>query len=153
MTARTSPLEEGPEYFWERFSAYAQTFPVGPEPVGSPLVEVLTPLGPLYAFDRGLAPFSGGETPLILHGQVEFWEETEGQREAVRRMDGGRYAFWGQVEALLEPPFFVLRVLGPEGRAGFRLLLAASEPPPLERWVVVRLRPPLMVFRPEVPGR
>ncbi|RIH87608.1 hypothetical protein Mlute_00918 [Meiothermus luteus] len=153
MTVRTRPLEEGPEYFWERFSAYAQSFPVSPEPVGSPLIEVVTPLGPLYAFDRGLAPFSGGETPLILHGQVELWEEVQGQREAVRRLEGGRYAFSGQVEAVLEPPFFVLRVLGPEGQAGFRLVLAALEPPPAGGWVVVRLRPPLMAFRPEVLGR
>ncbi|MCS7067384.1 MAG: hypothetical protein RMK51_01970 [Meiothermus sp.] len=141
-------LEESPEYFWERFSAYAQTWPVSPEPLGSPLLEVLTPLGPLFAFDRTLVPFSGSETPLIVHGQVEHWEATQ-TTPALQHLGGGRYQMTGRVEAVLNKAFFVLQVQGPGNETPLQAVLAAPNPPDLGSWVSVQLRAPLMVFRPD----
>lgn len=152
MNAATRPnrrvLEESPEYFWERFSQYAQTWPVSPEPLGSPLLEVLTPLGPLFAFDRTLVPFSGSETPLIFHGQVEHWEVAQ-NTNAVQHLGGGWYQITGQVEAVLDSSFFVLQVEGLGSEIRLHLVLAAQNPPSVGSWVTVQLVPPLMVFRPD----
>ncbi|WP_299430844.1 hypothetical protein [uncultured Meiothermus sp.] len=145
-------LEESPEYFWERFSQYAQTWPVSPEPLGSPLLEVLTPLGPLFAFDRTLAPLSGSETPLILHGQVEHWETAQ-NTSAVQHLKGGQYRMTGQVESVLDASFFVLQLEGSGGETPLRLVLAAQNLPGAGSWVTVRLLPPLMVFRPDSSSR
>lgn len=149
---RRSALEESPEYFWERFSAYAQTWPVSPEPLGSPVLEVLTPLGPLLVFDRTLPPVRPGETPLLLHGQVESWEASP-PPHGIRHLGGGRYQLTGQVEAWLEDGFFLLQLADPGSEARLRLLLVAAEPPPEGSGVAVRLRPPLMAFRPDAPPR
>lgn len=152
MNAATNPnrtvLEESPEYFWERFSQYAQTWPISPEPLGSPLLEVLTSLGPLFAFDRTLAPISGSATPLIFHGQVEHWHTTQ-NTNTVQHLGGGRYQFTGQVETVLDASFFVLQVESPSSELRLRLVLAALNPPSTGSWVTVQLAPPLMVFRPD----
>lgn len=140
-------LEESPEYFWERFSQYAQAWPVSPEPLGSPLLEVLTPLGPLFAFDRTLVPLSGSETPLIFHGQVEHWEATQ-NTNALQHLGGGRYQITGRVEAVLDATFFVLQVEG-NGSETLQMVLAAPNPPDMGSWITVQLVPPLMVFRPD----
>ncbi|GEM84503.1 MAG: hypothetical protein KatS3mg074_053 [Meiothermus sp.] len=145
-------LEESPEYFWERFSQYAQTWPVSPEPLGSPLLEVLTPLGPLFAFDRTVVPFSGDETPLIFHGQVEHWEATQ-NTNALQHLGGGRYRMTGRVEAVLDATFFVLQVPGQGGEIALQLVLAAPNPPGVGSWITVQLNPPLMVFRPDSSSR
>jgi hypothetical protein len=141
-------LEESPEHFWERFSQYAQTWPISPEPLGSPLLEVLTSLGPLFAFDRCLAPLSGSVTPLIFHGQVEDWNPDQNTNN-VQHLGGGRYQFTGQVQAVLDASFFVLQVESPNSEPHLRLVLGALDPPGVGSWVTVRLAPPLMVFRPD----
>lgn len=141
-------LEESPEYFWERFSKYTQTWPVSPEPLGSPMLEVLTPLGPLFAFDRTLVPFSGSETPLVFHGQVEHWEATQ-DTNALQHLGGGRYQITGRVEAVLDATFFVLQVQGSGSEIPLQLVLAAPNPPGVGSWITVQLKPPLMVFRPD----
>jgi hypothetical protein len=152
MNAATTPnraaLEESPEYFWERFSQYAQTWPISPEPLGSPLIEVLTSLGPLFAFDRGLAPLSGGVTQVIFHGQVEDWHRAQ-NTSAAQHLGGGRYQFTGQVETVLDASCFVLQVESPNSEKRLRLVLAAPNPPGAGSWVTVILAPPLMVFRPD----
>ncbi len=148
VTRSKSTLEDAPEYFWERFSAYAQTWPVSPEPLGSPVLEVLTPWGPLFVFDRSLLPIRTGQTPLILHGQVESWQAGP-NTPALQHQGGGRYRLVGQVEAVLDIPFFVLQLTQPKGGAGLRLVLAASDPPSAGQWVEVHLKPPLMAFRPD----
>lgn len=145
-------LEESPEYFWERFSQYAQTWPVSPEPLGSPLLEVLTPVGPLFAFDRTLVPFAGSETPLIFHGQVAHWEAAQ-NTHTVQHLGGGRYQMTGQVEAVLDEPFFVFQVQSPGSESWLRLVLAAQNPPSAGSWVTVQLVSPLMVFRPDAYSR
>jgi len=141
-------LEESPEYFWERFSQYAQTWLVSPEPLGSPLLEVLTPLGPLFAFDRTLAPFTKSETSLIFHGQVTKWESAQ-NTSAIQHLEGGRYRISGRVEAVLDASFFVLKVEDTAGETSTLFVLAAQNPPDVGRWVTVQLAPPLMVFRPD----
>lgn len=138
-------LEESLEYFWEHFSAYAVPMPLGPEPLGSPLLEVLTPLGPVLAFDRGLTPVMGGDLPILLHGQVEEWRPEAGHTP-LRYLGGGRYEASGWVVERLGGPFFLLR-LGGEAEI-LTLLLAALEPPPVGAEGTARLAPPLMAFRP-----
>ncbi len=141
-------LEESPEHFWERFAQYAQTWPVSPEPLGSPLLEVLTPLGPLFAFDRALVPISGSQTPLIFHGQVDHWETTQ-NTNAVQHLGGGRYQMTGRVTAVLDDGFFVLQAQGSGAEAALQLVLSAQTPPTTGSWITVHLAPPLMVFRPD----
>ncbi len=145
-------LEESPEYFWARFSQYAQTWPVSPEPLGSPLLEVLTPVGPLYAFDRTLVPFAGSETPLILHGQVAHWDTTQ-NTQTVQHLGGGRYQMTGQVEAVLDEIFFVFQVESLGNEAWVRLVLAAQNPPSVGSWITIQVVSPLMVFRPDAYSR
>jgi hypothetical protein len=147
-TNQHAVLEESPESFWERFSRYAQSWPVSPEPLGSPLLEVLTPWGPLFVFDRALTPFSGEETPLILHGQVERWEEAT-ELPTIELLAGGRYLVRGRVGDVPEPQYFVLQVEGPNAGKGLWLLLADPHPPSPGALVQAHLAPPLMAFRPD----
>ncbi|MDX2006844.1 MAG: hypothetical protein SFU83_16350 [Meiothermus sp.] len=147
MTAeprRNQGLEDSPDYFWERFSAYAGRLAIGPEPTGSPMLELITPFGPLYTFDRGLVPVSGGSAEVLLHGQVEQWSQAEGEPR-VQYIGQGRYELSGQVEELPGGTFFVLRV--DEGPASLRFLLSSSNPPTRGAQVTARLAPPLMSFR------
>ncbi|MER3555125.1 MAG: hypothetical protein C4331_12475 [Meiothermus sp.] len=137
-------LEESLDLFWEHFSPYATPFPLSPEPMGSPLLEVLTPLGPVLAFDRSLTPLPRGNVPILLHAQVEEWRE-EAAGSALRHLDGGRYEAVGRVEARLGGPFFLFKVgTDPES---LTLLLADLEPPPSGSVGTARLAPPLMAFR------
>jgi hypothetical protein len=138
-------LEESLEYFWEHFSVYAVPMPLGPEPLGSPLLEVLTPLGPVWAFDRGLTLVAGGNIPILLHGQVEEWRP-EAMPTPLRYLGGGCYEASGRVVERLGGAFFLLQ-LGGEAEA-LTLLLADLEPPPVGAEGTARLAPPLMAFRP-----
>ncbi len=152
IRANRNVLEDSPEYFWERFSQYAQTWPVSPEPLGSPLLEVLTPLGPLFAFDRTLVPFTGHETPLVFHAQVDRWELAQ-SGASVQPLGGGRYRMTGQVETVLDELFFVFRVQTPSSETYVRLVLSAQNPPAPGNWITLELLPPLMVFRPDAYAR
>jgi hypothetical protein len=147
-TNQRAVLEESPESFWERFSQYAQSWPVCPEPLGSPLLEVLTPWGPLFVFDRTLTPFSGKETPLILHGQVERWEEATGL-PTIELQVGGRYLVRGRVGEVPDPQYFVLQLEGSNAGKSLWLLLAHLHPPGPGALVQAYLAPPLMAFRPD----
>jgi len=147
-TNQRAVLEESPESFWERFSQYAQSWPVCPEPLGSPLLEVLTPWGPLFVFDRTLTPFSGKETPLILHGQVEHWEEATGL-PTIELQVGGRYLVRGRVGEVPDPQYFVLQLEGSNAGKSLWLLLAHLHPPGPGALVQAYLAPPLMAFRPD----
>ncbi|RIH93348.1 hypothetical protein Mgrana_00792 [Meiothermus granaticius NBRC 107808] len=138
-------LEESLEYFWEQFSSYALPMPLSPEPLGSPLLEVLTPLGPVWAFDRGLTPIGGESPPILLHGQVERWEP-EPMSPPLRYLGGGRYQVSGRVVERLGGAFFLLRIGG--GAEALTLLLADLEPPPVGAEGTAWLAPPLMAFRP-----
>lgn len=149
VTNRRVVLEDSPESFWERFSYHAQTWPVGPEPLGSPLLEVLTPWGPLFAFDRTPTLFSGEEALLIVHGQVEDWEPTS-DAPAIEYLGGGRYKVTGRVEEVLDAQYFVLRLDNLDSEINLQIVLAAANWPNLPSpgmRIQAYLAPPLMVFR------
>lgn len=144
-----NPIEESPEYFWEQYSPYAATFQVSPEPMGSPLLEVLTPLGPIFVFDRGLVPHTAANMQLILHGQAERWEEGQ-QTSPLNHLGGGRYELAGQVTEAMARGFFVLEVAqSPDASEKLKILLYAEQAPQAGQWVIVQVAPPLMAFRPE----
>jgi hypothetical protein len=134
-------LEDSAEGFWERFSAYAQEWPIAPEPLGSPILELLTPAGVLYAFDRGLTPIPHSPLRVLLHGVVEASEDTEST--GISHLGGGRYELRGQVLRGLERGFYLFAV----GRPELLFVLASSQPLPPGP-LAVRLAPPLMAFRP-----
>ncbi|KIQ55370.1 hypothetical protein [Meiothermus taiwanensis] len=148
-TARPAALEDSPESFWERFAQYAQTWPVSPEPLGSPVLEVLTPWGVLYLFDRGITPFFGGEASLLIHGQVVHWEAAS-EAPAIEHLGGGRYKVRGRVEALLDNRYFLLGLAGAGQENRLHLVLAGSRLPELGTPIQAHLAPPLMAFRSEV---
>ncbi|MDT7920161.1 MAG: hypothetical protein RQ868_06165 [Meiothermus sp.] len=152
VTTRRGALEDSPESFWERFSSYAQSWPVSPEPMGSPMLEVLTPWGPLFVFDRALTPFSGEETPLIFHGQVERWEEAT-EAPTIEPLGGGRYLVRGRVGDVLDAQYFVLQVESPNDEKNLQMILAAPSPPGPGTPVRAYLAPPLMAFRPDAYSR
>jgi hypothetical protein len=127
-------LEDSPDYFWERFSSHTTRLGIGPEPLGSPMLELITPFGPLYTFDRGVVPLHGGVVEVLLHGQVEEWQTGEAEPR-VQYLGQGRYELGGQVEELLGTDFFVLGLNDQE--VTLRVLLSSSELPPRGSWVVV----------------
>lgn len=145
-TPRRMALEDSPESFWERFSPYAQTWPVSPEPLGSPLLEVLTPWGPLFAFDRTPTLFSGEEALLIVHGQVERWEPAS-EAPTVEHLGGGRYKVVGRVEEVLDTQYFVVEL---NSEKNLQIILAAGNLPSPAALIKAYLAPPLMVFRSDV---
>lgn len=146
--ARAAILEDSPESFWERFSQYAQIWPVSPEPLGSPVLEVLTPWGVLYVFDRSLTPFSGEKALLIIHGQVERWEVAS-EASAIEHLGGGRYRVQGRVEAVLDSRYFLLDLAGAQQEGRLHLVLASSRLPELGTPIQAHLASPLMAFRAE----
>lgn len=147
--AKGQALEESPEYFWEQFSPYAASYPVSPEPLGSPLLEVLTPLGPIYTFDRGLVPYTASLTQIILHGQVESWQESP-QNNPLNHLGGGRYELCGAVSEMLGRGLFVLELAqSTESLEKVKVLLYSPHPPVVGQVITARLLPPLMAFRPE----
>ncbi|WP_297560396.1 hypothetical protein [Meiothermus sp.] len=148
-TIRRVALEDSPESFWERFSNYAQTWPVSPEPMGSPLLEVLTPWGPLFVFDRTLTPFSGEEALFIVHGQALHWEPTS-DAPSVEHLGGGRYKVTGRVEKVLDAHYFVLELDDASNEKNLQIVLAAANSPSPGMLIKVHLAPPLMVFRSDV---
>lgn len=146
--ARAAVLEDSPESFWERFSQYAQIWPVSPEPLGSPVLEVLTPWGVLYVFDRSLTPFAGEKALLIIHGQVERWEVVSGI-PAIEHLGGGRYRVQGRVEAVLDSRYFLLGLAEAQQEGRLHLVLASSRLPELGAPIQAQLASPLMAFRAE----
>lgn len=146
ITTFKPALEESLEYFWEHFSAYAVSFTLSPEPMGSPLLEILTPLGPVLAFDRGLTPLPNENIPILLHAQVERWQDDPTAQPILRHLGGGRYEAVGRVVERLGGAFFLLEIASQS--ESLTLLLAGLEPPPLGSQGVARLAPPLMAFRP-----
>lgn len=140
-SSRGVVLEDSAESFWERFSAYAQEWPIAPEPLGSPILELLTPAGVLYAFDRGLTPTPRSPLRVLLHGVVEAVEDTEAN--GFSHLGGGRYELRGRVVRGLERGFYLFAVGNPE----VLFVLASSQPLPPGP-LAVRLAPPLMAFRP-----
>jgi hypothetical protein len=140
-SSRGVALEDSAEGFWERFSAHAQEWPIAPEPVGSPILELLTPAGILYAFDRGLTPAPRGPLRVLLHGVVEASEHSEST--GLSYLGGGRYELRGQVVRGLERGLYLFAV----GRPEVLFVLASSQPLP-PGLLAVRLAPPLMAFRP-----
>ncbi len=110
--ARRGAIEESPEEFLRRFLEHRLEVDLLPEPWGSPLLEALTPLGPLYAFDRGAPPAPVGPTPVLLHGVAEWVRPLEGEAYLKRVRD--RYRLGGEARELGEG-FYLLEV-----RAGGR---------------------------------
>lgn len=133
MTPR--PIEESPESFLERFSQHLEEVFLFPEPWGSPLLEVKTPAGVVYAFDRGAPPAPSGPVRALLHGVAEAVGPWEG--EAFLRREGPRYRLGGRATPLGEG-FYLLE-------AGIRVVVYWEGPMP-ERAEAL-LIPPLMLFR------
>jgi hypothetical protein len=139
-------IEDDPEHFWERFCAFAVEFGVAPEPLGSPLLEVITPLGTLYAFDRSLASY-GSKAKGILHAQVQTWQSLEAEAPAPQsaiHKGGGRYELSGVVENHIDKHFFVLNAGTPPA---CRFVLWGEQVPEVGLTIKALLAPPLMVFR------
>lgn len=143
---RAVALEDSPEAFWERFSVWAVLVVVYAQPTFSPLIEVQSPVGMVYVFDRGLSPLPTGEVQMLLHGQVDTWQVGVGPGR-LSHLGGGRYEAVGQVKQGLGGPFFVLEIV--RDSASLPLLIASPSGLELGQTVQVQLRPPLMAFRHE----
>lgn len=137
-----SGLEDSPEGFWEHYSEYAVVLGVSPEPMGSPMLELLTPYGPLFVFDRGLVPLSASSERFILHGQVKSWQETQ-RDPGVEHLGGGAYRLTGQVSQHLDGICFLLQI------GSLPVVLAGQDKPNPGSTVEATLYPPLMAFRAE----
>lgn len=139
-------LEDTPEAFWEQFAGLATPVTLYPQPLFSPLIEVQSPIGVLYAFDRGLSPLPPGAIQLLFHAQLESWQPAEGQGR-LSHTGSGCYEAVGQVKQALGGPFYLLEIARDANNA-LPILVAASG---LETGQIIQaqLRPPLMVFRSE----
>ena len=122
-----SPVEESPEEFLARVAAHRVEVRLYPEPWGSPLLEVQTPAGFVYAMDRGAPPAPVGEARVLFHGLA---------RKVARAQ--GKEGVLGTARPL---------------EKGFYLLLARGLPVvvhwegPMPEEAEVLLWPPLMLFR------
>lgn len=131
-----SPVEESPEEFLARFAAYRVEVRLYPEPWGSPLLEVQTPAGFVYAMDRGAPPAPVGEARVLFHGLARKVTRAQGKEGVFR--EGAAYRLVGTARPLEE---------------GFYLLLARGLPVvvhwegPMPEEAEVLLWPPLMLFR------
>jgi hypothetical protein len=136
IPARTV-LEEDPETFWDRFSEYSIRARLVSRGWFDPLLEVVTPQGVLYAFDRTLAPLNPGEQQVLLHAHLKAVQPASPGASYFRYLPRGGYRFEGfarEISSILS--LFECKEV--------RLLLAG---PPLAGWVQVELAPPLMAFR------
>lgn len=138
-------FEEGPETFGERFAQFALAAELLPQPFGYPLLEVVTPVGVLYPFDRGAPPAPTGKVELILHATVASFRYRK-QEPRIQPLAGGRYRLSGRIVREVEPHFYLLD-------CGVPLLLASEEPLETGMAAVIITEPPLMAFRPEGGGR
>ncbi|WP_457631116.1 hypothetical protein [Oceanithermus sp.] len=135
-------FEESPEVFWQRYLEHAASVELLPVPYGSPLLEALTPIGPVYAFDRGAPPAPVGRVNVIFAAAVESFRYRSGPAR-LQPAGGGRTLLAGKI----------LRDLGGGAYlfdAGIPLVLHAAEPLESGAPLEVVAAPPLMLFREEV---
>lgn len=138
---RRGAIEESPEEFLRRFLEHRMEVELSPEPWGCPLLEALTPLGPLYAFDRGAPPAPVGRALVLLHGVAEWARPLLGEPYLERARD--RYRLGGEA-APLGGGFYLLRIPGPRGEGVKLVVYWEGEMPGRAE---VGLLPPLMLFR------
>lgn len=138
-TSLRRSLEDHPDSFFERYAAHAIEAELLPQPTGSPLAEVLTPLGVLLAFDRGLPPAHFGPQKVLLHGVVEAVEYGPVQ-VGFERKAGGRYELRALVQRGLGQGMYLVD-------AGVPIVVSGALEVGQE--ATLTLSPPLMAFRAE----
>lgn len=140
-------LEDSPEQFWERFSSGAQAFEAAPEPMGSPLLELITPFGPIFAFDRGLSPLQDSVPTVLLCGQAESIQNAENSNHQIENLGKGRYKITGLTEPSEDKNHFWIICQSPSGSV--KVLVSFTEKPQFPAVVCANLFAPLMAFRDE----
>lgn len=133
--------EESPEAFWERFAEHAVGVELMPLPANAVVLEVVTPQGVLYPFDRGAPPPPSGRAEVVLHAVVSSFRHLT-RRPGLQQEEGGRHLVWGRVLRDLGDGFYLVN-------AGLPLVLASAEPLEVGADLELRTEPPLMAFRDE----
>ena len=135
-------FEESPEIFWQRFTDFAIPAEIMPVPYGYPLVEALTQIGAVYAFDRGAPPTPVGRLDVLFACSLENFRYRH-SRPQLQRMPAGRTMLAGKVLRQLDDYTYLFDV-------GIPLIINSHEPLEVGASLEVVAAPPLMVFRNEV---
>ena len=138
MTA-LRPGEENPEEFAQRFAAWAASGQYRPVSFASPLYEFSSGETVIFVFDRIPEFAPPGPAKVVIHA----WAEevlAASEPPGLTDLGGGRWRIAGQVEAILEAPYWVLA-------AGIPVLIGGKPPAAVGQKLVVLSEPPLMGFR------
>ena len=135
-------FEESPDVFWQRFSEYAITGEILPVPYGYPLLEVITTIGAVYAFDRGAPPAPTGFQEVLFAGAVKSFKNNN-EPKGMQQIKGGYSILKGKVLRELEDETYLFDV-------GILIILNSEEPLQVGVSLEVVIEPPLMIFRKEV---
>ncbi len=131
-------FEESPDTFYQRFSSYAVPVELLPQPYGYPLLEALTPIGVIYAFDRGAPPTPIGRADVLFAATAASFRYRSG-RPQLEQLPGGRARLTGKVRERLGTDAFLFDV-------GIPLVLNSSEPLEVGAALEVLTAPVLMAF-------
>ncbi|WP_457638342.1 hypothetical protein [Oceanithermus sp.] len=133
--------EESPEDFWRQFSKYAVAVELLPVPYGYPVVEALTPIGAVYAFDRGAPPTPAGRQEALFAAFVDSFRYRRA-RPGLHPLQGGRTLISGKVLKKFAEDTYLFD-------SGLPLILSSGEPLEIGAPIELIAAPPLMLFRDE----
>jgi len=131
-------FEEDPDTFYQRFAAYALPVEILPQPYGYSLLETLTPIGVIYAFDRGAPPSPVGHANVLFAATVASFRYRSG-RPRLEQLPGGSARLAGKVREKLGEDAFLFDV-------GIPLVLNSYEPLEVGASLEVVTAPVLMAF-------
>jgi len=134
-------FEESPDTFWQRFSANAIPVEMLPVPYGCPLVEIITPIGVVYAFDRGAPPSPVGSVDVLIAATLENYRFHSDKKE-IYPLNGGRTKLVGKVLRKLTENAYLFDV-------GIPIIVNSGEPLEVGSGLEITAAPPLMLFRKE----
>jgi len=134
-------FEESPDDFWLQFSEFATTVELLPVPYGYPVVEALTSIGAVYAFDRGAPPAPVGRLEVVFAASVDSFRYRNA-RPGLQPLAGGRTLASGKVLKKLADEAYLFD-------AGLPLIINSREPLEVGAPIELVAAPPLMLFRNE----
>jgi len=134
-------FEESPEVFWEKYAEFAVPAELLPFSQGYAVTEAVTPIGSIYAFDRGAPPTPSGHQNVLFAAALESFR-VRNTAPGITPLPGGRTLLSGQVRRRLDAVSYLFD-------AGIPLILNSAEALEDGLGLEIVAAPPLMLFREE----
>jgi len=134
-------FEESPESFWGKYAKFAIPVELLPSPYGYALIEALTPLGPIYAFDRGSPPTPVGRHDALFAAHLQKFRIRAAPAGLVMKPKG-QLLLSGKIKHQLADGTYLYDI-------GIPFILNSYERLEPGIGVEVVTAPPLMLFRDE----